>query len=81
MMTVKAAMEETKSLDQQKFKDKLHDNTFCVKDHPEILMDVHYSANGDLERQGFVVKVVDEKQTIVNTLPPLHPEWFTGCKK
>jgi hypothetical protein len=52
-----------------------------VKDHPEILMDVHYSANGDLERPGFVVKVVDEKHTIVNTLAPLHPEWFTGCKK
>jgi branched-chain amino acid transport system substrate-binding protein len=81
MMTVKAAVEETKSLDQQKLKDKLHDNTLCVKDHPEILMDVHYSANGDLERPGFVVKVVDEKHTIVNTLAPLHPEWFTGCKK
>ena len=81
VMVVKAAADETKSLDQQKFRDKLHDNTLCVKDHPEILMDVHYSANGDIERQGYIVKVVDEKQTIVNTLAPLHPEWFAKCKK
>jgi branched-chain amino acid transport system substrate-binding protein len=81
MMAVKATVDETKSFDQQKFREKLHDNTLCVKDHPEILMDVHYSANGDLERQGFIVKVVDEKHTIVNALPPLHPEWFAKCKK
>jgi len=81
MMAVKATVDETKSFDQQKFREKLHDNTLCVKDHPEILMDVHYSANGDLERQGFIVKVVDEKHAIVNALPPLHPEWFAKCKK
>ena len=81
VMVVKAAVDETKSLDQQKFRDKLHDNTLCVKDHPEILMDVHYSANGDIERQGYIVKVVDEKHTIVNTLSPLHPEWFAKCKQ
>jgi branched-chain amino acid transport system substrate-binding protein len=81
MMVVKAAVDETKSLDQQKFRDKLHDNSLCVKDHPEILMDVHYAASGDIERQGAIVKVVDEKHTIVNTLAPLHSEWFTKCKK
>ena len=81
MMTVKAVVDETKSFDQQKFRDKLHNNTLCVKDHPEILMDVHYSEAGDLERPGFVVKVVDEKHTIVNALSPLHPEWFSQCKK
>jgi branched-chain amino acid transport system substrate-binding protein len=80
MMTVKAVADETKSFDQQKFRDKLHNNTLCVKDHPEILMDVHYLENGDLERPGFVVKVVDQKHTIVNALTPLRPEWFSKCK-
>ncbi len=80
MMTVKAVVEETKSFDQQKFRDALHNSTLCVKNHPEILMDVHYLENGDLERPGFVVKVVDQQHTIVNALTPLHPEWFTKCK-
>ncbi len=80
-MIVKAVVDETKSFDQQKFRDALHDNTLCAREHPEILMDAHYGANGDLERQGFVVKVVNEKHTIVSALPPLHPEWFTRCKK
>jgi branched-chain amino acid transport system substrate-binding protein len=80
MMTVKAVVDETKSFDQQKFRDKLHNNTLCVKDHPEILMDVHYLENGDLERPGFVVKVVNQEHTIVNALTPLHPEWFSKCK-
>jgi branched-chain amino acid transport system substrate-binding protein len=81
MMTVKAVVDETKSFDQQTFRDKLHNNTLCVKDHPEILMDVHYLENGDIERPGFVVKVVDQQHTIVNTLAPLHPEWFSKCKQ
>jgi branched-chain amino acid transport system substrate-binding protein len=81
MMTVKAVVNETKSFDQQKFRDKLHKNTLCVKNHPGILMDIYYYENGNIDRQGYLVKVVDEKQTIVNTLPPLHPEWFTQCKK
>ncbi len=80
-MTVKAVVDETKSFDQQQFRDKLHNNTLCVKDHPEILMDVHYLENGDLERPGFVVKVVNQQHTIVNTLAPLHPEWFAKCKR
>jgi len=80
MMTVKAVVDETKSFDQQKFRDTLHNNTLCVKDHPEILMDVHYLENGDLERPGFVVKVVNQEHTIVNALTPLHPEWFSKCK-
>ncbi len=80
MMTVKAVADETKSFDQKKFSDKLHNSTLCVKEHPEILMDVHYLENGDLERPGFVVKVVEQQHTIVNTLTPLHPEWFAKCK-
>ncbi len=35
MMIVKAVADETKSLDQKKFIDTLHNNTLCVKDHPE----------------------------------------------
>jgi branched-chain amino acid transport system substrate-binding protein len=80
MMTVKAVVDETKSFDQQKFRDKLHNSTLCVKDHPEILMDVRYLENGDIERPGFVVKVVAQQHTIVNALAPLHPEWFSKCR-
>jgi hypothetical protein len=47
-MAVKATEDETKSFDHQKCWEKLHDNTLCVKDHPENMMDVQYSTNGDL---------------------------------
>lgn len=81
MMTVKAVVDETKSFDQQKFRDKIHNSTFCVKNHPGILMDLHYDQYSDLDRQAFIVKVVDEKHQVTAELPPTHPEWFTQCKQ
>jgi hypothetical protein len=40
-------------------------------------MDLHYDENGDLGRQAFIVKVVDEKLNLVDVLPPLRPGRFT----
>jgi branched-chain amino acid transport system substrate-binding protein len=78
---VKATAETVGSFDQQKFRDTLHNRTFCVKDHPGILADVHYDQKGDIDREGFLVKIQDGRQVIAGTFEPLHPEWFTQCKK
>jgi branched-chain amino acid transport system substrate-binding protein len=80
MMTVKAVVDKTKSLDQQKFRDNIHNSTFCVKNNPGILMDLHYDEYSDLDRQAYIVKVVNEKHQVTTELPPTHPEWFTQCK-
>jgi branched-chain amino acid transport system substrate-binding protein len=80
-MTVRAVVEETKTLDQQKLRDYLHNRTLCVKNHPGILMDLHYDENGDIDRESFLIKIENQKQAMSSILPPLHPEWFTNCNK
>ena len=35
-----------------------------------MLLDVTFDANGDLDRESFLVKVVNGKQVVAETLPP-----------
>ena len=44
-------------------------------------MDVHYDEKGDVDRESFLIKIENQKQTMAGILPPLHPEWFSNCKK
>lgn len=73
---VKAAVEEIGAFDQQKLRDYLHNRTIRVKDHPNILMDIHYDENGDVDRQSFLIEIRNQKHAIFGVLPPLHEEWF-----
>ena len=41
------------------------------KDYPGVLLDVTFDDNGDLDRESFLVKVVNGKQVVTETLPPL----------
>ena len=41
-----------------------------VKEYPGILLDVSFDNNGDLDRESFLVKVVNGKQVVTDTLPP-----------
>jgi branched-chain amino acid transport system substrate-binding protein len=81
LQVVNAVVKETGSFDQQKFRDYLHNRTLCVKNHPEILMDVHYDEKGDLDRESFLVKVENQKHVITGILGPLNSEWVGQCKK
>ena len=81
MSVIRAIVEQNKSFDQQKFRDKLKNSSLCVKDYPGILMDVHYDEKGDVDRESFLIKIENQKQTMAGILPPLHPEWFSNCKK
>ena len=81
MYLIKAVVEQNKSFDQQKFRDKLKNNAFCAKDYPGLLMDVYYDEKGDLDRDSFIIKIENQKQTMASVLGPLRAERFASCKK
>ncbi len=69
---VKAATEKMGKLDPKGIADALHGLTIKAADDPGILMDVTFDGNGDIDREGFLVEVVDGKQVIKQVLPKLH---------
>ncbi|HEV2979110.1 MAG TPA: ABC transporter substrate-binding protein [Casimicrobiaceae bacterium] len=73
MCVVKAITEKIGKFDPKAFTKALHGATIKVKDYPGVLLDVHFDDNGDLDRESFLVKVVNGKQVVIATLPPVHP--------
>jgi len=69
---VKAATEKMGKVDPKGVADALHGLTIKAADQPGILMDVTFDDNGDIDREGFLVEVVDGKQVIKQILPKLH---------
>ena len=69
---VKATTEKMGKVDSKAFADTLHGLTIKAADEPGILMDVTFDENGDIDRQGFMVEVVDGKQVVKQVLPKLH---------
>ncbi|MGD9238945.1 MAG: ABC transporter substrate-binding protein [Desulfobacterales bacterium] len=75
---VKAMVEEIGAFDQLKLRDKLHNHTLYVKDHPNILMDIYYDENGDIDRESFLVEIQDGKHVITKSIPPFDSNRFKG---
>ncbi len=73
MYVVKAITEKIGKFDAKAFAKALHGATIKVKDYPGVLLDVHFDDNGDLDRESFLVKVVNGKQVVIATLPPVQP--------
>ena len=71
MYVVKAATEKIGKVDRKAFAKALHGVKISVKDYPGVLLDVTFDDNGDLDRESFLVKVVNGKQVVNETLPPL----------
>jgi branched-chain amino acid transport system substrate-binding protein len=67
----KAAVEKAKSTDGKAVAAALRNSCFNTKQNPGILMDVCFDANGDIDRESFLVEVKDGKQVVTATLPPL----------
>jgi len=67
---IKAITEKNKKIDSKEFAKALHGAKIAVKDYPGVLLDVAFDNNGDLDRESFLVKVVNGKQTVTDTLPP-----------
>jgi branched-chain amino acid transport system substrate-binding protein len=69
--TSKATTEKMGKVDAKSFADNLHGLTIKAADEPGILMDVTFDQNGDIDRQGFLVEIVDGKQIVKQVLPKM----------
>jgi len=70
MYVVKAVTEKNGKVDSKLLAKSLHGAKITVKDSPGVLLDVTFDDNGDLDRESFLVKVVNGKQVVTDTLPP-----------
>jgi branched-chain amino acid transport system substrate-binding protein len=69
---VKAATEKMGKVDGKVLADALHGLTVRAANEPGILMDVTFDQNGDIDRQGFLVEIVEGKQVVKQVLPKLN---------
>jgi len=69
---IKAATEKIGKVDPKAVADALHGMTIKATDEPGILMDVTFDQNGDIDRQGFLVEIVEGKQVIKQVLPKVN---------
>jgi len=70
---VKAITEKIGKFDPKAFAKATHGAKLSAKDNPGILLDVSFDDKGDLDRESFMTKVVNGKQVVTETLPPLSP--------
>ncbi len=68
---LKAAIEKAGKFDRELVTKTLHGIHISAKDHPGVLMDVSIDDKGDLDRESFLVQVVNGKQKVIEILPPL----------
>jgi branched-chain amino acid transport system substrate-binding protein len=70
MYVVKALTEKNGKVDSKLLAKSLHGARISAKENPGVLLDVTFDDNGDLDRESFMVKVVNGKQVVTDTLPP-----------
>ena len=68
---MKAAIEKAGKIDRKAVAQVMKGLTISAKQHPGVILDVAFDANGDLDRESFLVEVKGGKQEVVATLPPL----------
>lgn len=71
MYVLKAAIEKVGKLDRKAVAQALHGLSISAAKHPGVLMDVSFDANGDLDRESYIVEVKDGKQIVKEVLPAL----------
>jgi branched-chain amino acid transport system substrate-binding protein len=69
---LKNAIEKTGKLDRVAVAKVLHGLTVTAAKEPGVIMDVSVDANGDLDRESFIVEVKDGKQLVKEVLPALN---------
>jgi branched-chain amino acid transport system substrate-binding protein len=68
---LKAAIEKVGKLDRVAVAKALHGLTISAAKEPGVIMDVSIDANGDLDRESYIVEVKNGKQEVKETLPAL----------
>ncbi len=69
--SMKAAIEKAGKLDRKAVAKAMHGLEIKKAKYPGIIMDVSFDANGDLDRESYMVEVKDGRQIVTNALPPL----------
>ncbi len=67
---IRAVQDKLGRFDQKAFVNALHGAQFAVKDYPGLLFDVRYDDKGDLDRESFIVKIVNGRAQVIETLRP-----------
>ncbi len=67
---LKAVQDKLGRLDQKAFAKTLHGAQFSAKDYPGLLFDVRYDDKGDLDRESFIVRIVNGRSQVIETLRP-----------
>ena len=70
MWAAKAVQDKLGKFDQKAFAKAMHGATISAKEYPGVLFDVRYDDKGDLDRESFIVKVVNGRSQVVETLEP-----------
>jgi len=68
---LKAAIEKAGKVDRKAVAQVLHGMSISAAQHPGVLMDVSIDANGDLDRESFLVEAKNGKQEVKEILPAL----------
>ncbi|MES2399053.1 MAG: ABC transporter substrate-binding protein [Pseudomonadota bacterium] len=71
MYIVKAVTEKLGRFDSKAFAAAMKGISLKVKDHPGILLDVSFDANGDLDRESYMTRVENGKQVVSAILPAI----------
>jgi len=71
MYIVKAITERIGEFNSEKFAEELHCTIITTEEEPGVLMDVVFDEKGDLDRESFLVEVVDGQQEVTQVLPRL----------
>ncbi len=69
--SMKAAIEKAGKIDRKAVAQAMHGLEIKKAKYPGIIMDVSFDANGDLDRESYMVEVKDGRQVVTNALPPL----------
>jgi branched-chain amino acid transport system substrate-binding protein len=70
MHAVKAVQDKLGKLDQKAFAKAMHGAAISASEYPGVLFDVRYDEKGDLDRESFIVKVVNGRSEVVEILKP-----------
>lgn len=72
MYIIKAVTEKVGKFDSKAFAAAMKNISLSAKTNPGILLDVSFDANGDLDRESYMTKVVGKKQVVTDILPPVN---------
>ncbi len=68
---IRAVQDKLRKFDHKAFAATLHGAQFAAKDYPGLLFDVRYDDKGDLDRESFIVKIVNGRAQVIETLRPV----------